>query len=548
VDIDREALVQTFLAETEEGLHAMEEALVRLEIEPGDAETIDTIFRVAHTLKGNAGSLGYAEVARFAHVMEDLLDDVRAGRTPVSSALVTLLLQAADGLKEAVPDAVGGALELEPAQQALLAQLVALAEGNAVAPAVPAAETVAPRRRREDVSSDRSRSLRVDIEKLDRMLTLSGEISVARGRLRQMLEQMEKEELVEACREADRLSLDLQELVMKARMVPVGPTFRPYVRMVRDLAAANGKLARLTLEGEDAEVDMTVVEHIRDPLTHMVRNALDHGIESPEVRKSLGKDPCGSLVLRARHQSGTIVIELSDDGAGLSRKKIAARARARGVAEADRLSDLDLYRLVFEPGFSTAETVTDLSGRGVGMDVVRRNIDALRGSVGIESEEGAGTRVVIRLPLTLAVIQAFLVGVGGETYAMPLDTVVECVDLPAAERAADARTGVIQVRGKALPYVRLRRLFGLGGRPADHESVVVVEHDERHVGLAVDELLGESQAVIKPLGRLLHGVPGLSGSTILGNGRVALILDASILLRQAEAAPSSAASAAPFQF
>jgi two-component system chemotaxis sensor kinase CheA len=227
------------------------------------------------------------------------------------------------------------------------------------------------------------------------------------------------------------------------------------------------------------------------------------------------------------------VIELADDGAGLNRKKIAARARARGVADPDRLSDQDLYRLIFEPGFTTAETVTDLSGRGVGMDVVRRNIDALRGSVGIESREGAGTRVVLRLPLTLAVIQAFLVDVAGETYVMPLETVVECVDLPAAG-PSDEATGVIDVRGRPLPYVRLRRLFGLAGRADGHESVVVVRHHDGQAGLAVDALLGESQAVIKPLGRLLHGVPGLSGSTILGNGRVALILDAPVLVRQAE--------------
>jgi two-component system chemotaxis sensor kinase CheA len=306
------------------------------------------------------------------------------------------------------------------------------------------------------------------------------------------------------------------------------------VRTVRDVAAAHGRQARLIIEGEDVEVDTTVVQHIHDPLTHMIRNALDHGIESPEVRMRKGKDPCGSVTLRAYREAGSIVIQLADDGAGLDRERILARARALGtVTDPEVLTEHELHRLVLEPGFSTAQQITDLSGRGIGLDVVRRNVERLRGSVGIESREGQGTTITLRLPLTLAIITGFAVEVANETYLIPLDTVVECLELPREECPhADGR-GVLSVRGQALPYLRLREVFALPGSPRGREHVLVVRHDGGHVGLAVDVLCGESQTVIKPLGPLFHGLPGIAGSAILGSGRVALILDVEALLRQA---------------
>jgi two-component system, chemotaxis family, sensor kinase CheA len=551
MDLDLQPVLQMFQAESEEGLSAAEQALVVLEARPDDEESLGTIFRATHTLKGNASSLGFQALTEFAHALEDILDRLRKRELRATTPLVTLLLRSIDALRQMVPDAVWGTEGMRPEHRTLLERLGrarsatagALAATDAPGPAEEAddEENVAGERRRSPGrrSGDRPHegTVRVDIERLDRMMNLTGEIAVARGRLKQLLADVPGqvgEAILEAHGEADRLSQDLQELVMKVRMVPLGPLFRQYVRTVRDVAAAHGRQARLVIEGEDVEVDTTVVQHIHDPLTHMIRNALDHGIESPEVRMKRGKDPCGSVTLRAYREAGSIVIQLADDGGGLDREKILARARALGrVTDPEGLTDHELHRLVLEPGFSTAPQITDLSGRGIGLDVVRRNVERLRGSVGIESRPGDGTTITLRLPLTLAIIAGFVVGVGSETYVIPLDTVVECLELPRGERPhADGR-GVLSVRGQALPYLRLREVFALSDSPKGREQVVVVHHDGGHVGLAVDALHGESQTVIKPLGPLFQGLPGIAGSAILGSGRVALILDVGALLRQA---------------
>jgi two-component system, chemotaxis family, sensor kinase CheA len=546
VNIDHEAILHTFLAETEEHLCRMEEALVSLETQPEDGETLQTIFRVVHTLKGNASSLGYPRVAGFAHAVEDTLQRLRDRTLPVSGDLITLLLQAVDALRQMVPDAIAGNEEVQPGFEKLLKVLGATGpiavdeeKKTAMAPTEAERRQRSWGRRKEDIQTwkERGRSLRVDIEKLDRILNLTGEIAIARGRLRQMLKERTGrvgEEVLEAHLEADPLYLELQELVMKARMVPVGPTFRQYVRTVRDMASATGKMVRIHLEGEDVEVDTRVIEQLRDPLTHMIRNAVDHGIESTQVRQGRGKDPCGRITLRACHEAGSIVIQVIDDGSGLDRERIMERAKSQGLAtEPEKLTDDELYQLVFEPGFSTAETVTDFSGRGVGMDIVRRNVDSLRGSVSIDSRQGEGTTISIRLPLTLAIIEGFGVGVGDETYVIPLEAVLECLGLPADERSNSNGHGVIYLRGRALPYLRLRKLFSLGDHAPARENIVVVQHGSGQAGVAVDVLYGACQAIIKPLGELFQGLPGIAGSTILGNGRVALILDVPSLLREA---------------
>ena len=440
-----------------------------------------------------------------------------------------MLLESIDALREMLPVAVEGNHEILPRHQEVLQRLAAGAPASLAAPTVeiPAARTdEAPR------ASEQGRTLRVAVEKLDRLMTLSGEIAIARGRLRLMLEELGAVDALEAHQDAAQLHAELQELVMQVRMVPVGPILRQYVRTARDLAAAQGKLARVVIEGEDVEVDTTIVEHLRDPLTHMIRNALFHGIEAPDVRRAKGKDPCGSIALSAWREAGSIVIELADDGAGFNRDRIVEEARRRGLADdPEKLADVELYRLVFEPGFSTAESVTEWSGRGMGMDVVRERIAALRGSIAIESWPDAGTSIKIRLPLTLAIIEGFGVGIGGETYVIPVDRVVECMELPPAERAGRREAqGILELRGEALPFVRLRSLFGEDDAPAARESVVIVRHELSRAGIVVDRLHGQSQAVIKPLGELFHGVKGLCGSTILGDGRVAFILDVPGLL------------------
>jgi two-component system chemotaxis sensor kinase CheA len=536
IEIDREALLQTFLAEAEETLVHMEQAVVALEARPGDDELLHALFRDAHTLKGAAGLVGFDAVRDLAHDLEDVLERLRRRTLAVSDGLVTLLLRSVDVLRGAVSDAAAGATA--PSEAVLgfrrrLADAAASAIEAGGAPTPSGGDGGEPSAPQQPAAT--GRSLRVDVTKLDRMLDLSGEIAIARGRLGEMLERgvATHADLLEAHRETDRLYLDLQELIMKARMVPIGPSFQQHLRTVRDIATAHGKQARLVVEGEDVEVDTAVVEYVRDPLTHMVRNALDHGIEPPAARRAAGKDPVGTLLLRAFHEAGSMVIQVIDDGAGLDRKRIGEKAVAMGLAaEAARLSDEDVARIVFEPGFSTAERVTELSGRGVGMDVVRRNVEALRGSVSIESEPGRGTSVTIRVPLTLAIIQGFKVGIGDEVYILPLDSVVECLELPAAETAAANPCGVINLRDKPLPYLRLRDHFDIPGERPGRENVVVVQHGPQSAGVVVDALHGESSTVIKPLGRMFQGIPGVAGSSILGNGRVALILDVAGLLRE----------------
>ncbi|HLG17971.1 MAG TPA: chemotaxis protein CheA [Blastocatellia bacterium] len=545
MEIDREAILQTFFIESDEHLCAMEEALIALENRPEDEELLQTVFRVAHTLKGSASCLGLQSITRFTHVLEDLLERLRNRAIPVTSKLVTLLLQTVDALRQMVPEAMAGIEEMQPPHKALLRRLakrlpaaVSKDQGSSHnSPAVELKESL--RRKQEDIqaSADHVKTLRVDIEKLDRMLTLTGEVAIARGRLRLMIERLGSrigEEIIETHLETDRLFAELQELIMKVRMVPVGPTFRRYNRTVRDVATSHGKLARLHIEGDDVEVDTRVIEHLRDPLTHTIRNALDHGLEPPDVREAKGKDPCGCVSLRAAYDSGAIVIRVTDDGAGLNRERITQRAKSLGiVTEPERMTDQDVMRLVLEPGFSTAETVTDLSGRGFGMDVVRRNIEALRGSVEIENRDGEGTTITMRLPLTLAIIDGLGVGVGSETHLIPMETVIECLELPDEERDPARLSGVIDLRGQPLPYLRLRNFFAIGGAVPQREHVVVVQHAGSKAGLVVDTLHGESQAVIKPLGKLFRGLPSILGSTILGSGRVALILDVPEILRHA---------------
>jgi len=543
VDIDFDAILRTFVAESEEHLVRIEESLIGLESDPDEQKFLEVIFRGAHTIKGNAASLGFTKVSEFAHAFEELLQRLRNRVVPVSKERITLLLRSVDALRQMLPEAIAGAEEIRSEHQALLAKLAdrkdsAVEEPRSLKPSEivdPGTPSIGRRREDSQALIERADTVRVDIQKLDHMLNLAGEIAVAHGRLRQVLETPSHHiaEALEAHGQLERLSLNLQEQIMKARMVPVGPIFRQYMRTVRDVAQANGKIARLVIYGDDVEIDLGMVEKLKDPLTHMVRNALDHGLESPEARRRAGKDPCGSITLKAFHEGASIVIQLIDDGAGLNRDHIAARARSSGMAtDPEKLSDQELFKFIFEPGFSTAEKITDLSGRGVGMDVVRRNIETLRGTVSVESRSGTGTTIIIRVPLTLAIIEGFGFGIGEETYVLPLHTVLECIELPAEERRNNVRQGVINLRGEPLPYIRLRDWFGLASPRPPRENAVVVEIDQVKSALVVDRLYGAQQTVIKPLGKRFQDLPGIAGSAILGNGRVALILDAAGLIRE----------------
>lgn len=534
MEINRQILLQSFREETEDCLNQMEQLLLALETQPGDRELSSSLFRSVHTIKGNASLLQFNALAQSLHNLEDLLDVLRNGSLALSQELANLLLQSVDALRQLTKKAVAGDEKIPGRQEQLFAKLAEIAAKSKSAAAEVKQETWASPASEapENIATSKTpaQSLRVDVGKLDRMLNLTVEFAIAQGRLRRMLEEKYEttaggRELLDTNHGLDALFLEMQELVMKVRMVPVGPTFHRLARSVRDAARQSGKLARMLVIGEDVEVDTTILEHIHDPLIHMIRNSVDHGLESPDVRRSLGKDPSGKIVLEAFHDSGYIVVRLSDDGCGLDHERIAQHARNKAIIpEGVRLTESEIHDLIFQPGFSTAEKVSELSGRGVGLDVVRGNVNALNGTIQVETRKGLGTTFTIRLPLTLAIIDGFAVRVGPETYVIPLSSVKECLELP-KESHRSAEGGVLSLRGEALPFVRLRNLFGNDENEPQRERVVVVEYQQGRAGIAVDDLLGELQAVIKPLGRLFRGMPGVSGSTILGNGRVALILD-----------------------
>lgn len=388
-------------------------------------------------------------------------------------------------------------------------------------------------------ASDDNRFIRVQADRLDAVINLLGELVIAGAGASLLARQTRQGALIEATAQIGSLVEEIRNGTLQLRMVPIGETFSRFRRVVRDTAAELGKDVTLEIVGGETELDKSVVERIADPLMHLVRNALDHGLETPEQRAEVGKPPQGKLTLSACHESGSILIRILDDGRGIQRDKVLQRAWDRGLVEPGVTPpESDILKLIFEPGFSTAEKVTNLSGRGVGMDVVRRNIEALRGSVNIFSEPGEGSRIEIRLPLTLAIIDGFLVGVGPSKFIFPLDAVVEVIENRLTETALEAGgRSIVELRGQVLPVVSLRALYALDSPEPERSSVVVIQSNGRRYGVMVDGLLGQHQTVIKPLGRMFRSLRGMSGSSILGNGEVALIFDVGSLCQLAEQPP-----------
>ncbi len=676
---------QVFFEESFEGLDIMESGL--LDMDPGavDSEQINSIFRAAHSIKGGAGTFGFAEISNFTHTMETLLDEMRDGRREITTDAVDVLLKSVDVLRDMLTAAqeggdvdqdsvdtqsaelkrvlenrapgdaaeetpadadsptgegnaaddkapligwhvvfrphahmmrtgndplrllrefhelgdtsivcdLGGAPpfhEYEPEDTVLswdihlhepvdkykvqeifdwveddcdLAIMELYADG-ANAPAVEermSAEAAPPkpaakpelklaeppperrkggdRRKKKAASASNAGSIRVDVPKIDSLINMVGELVITQSMLSMLGEDFQLDDvpkLLEGLAQLERHTRELQESVMQIRMMPISFTFSRFPRLVRDLSTKLGKQIELKMHGETTEVDKTVIEKIGDPLVHLVRNSLDHGIETPEVRRAAGKPETGTVELNAYHKGGNIVIEIKDDGKGLDGDLLFRKAVEKGLIRDDEpLTDQQKYELIFMPGFSTAEKISDVSGRGVGMDVVRKNINELGGSIEIDSELGAGTDIVIRLPLTLAILDGQVVRVGDETYIVPLVSIIESIQVrPEMINLVGGKGEAFKLRDEYLPIVRMHEVFDV---PSEHVEelteglLVIVEAEGRKCGLFVDDLLGQHQVVIKSLEENYGNVEGVSGATILGDGSVALILDITGVIR-----------------
>ncbi len=378
-------------------------------------------------------------------------------------------------------------------------------------------------------------SIRVSSEKLDRLVDLVGELVTVQARLSQTVFARKDQDLQFIAEEVERLTGELRDNTMNIRMVPIGTTFSKFKRLVRDLSHELGKEIELTTEGAETELDKTVIERLNDPMVHLIRNCIDHGIETPEIREASGKPRRGTVRLAAFHSGSNVLIKISDDGAGIDPAALRAKGMEKGFITPDAdLSEQELFQLLFVPGFSTSEKVTNVSGRGVGMDVVKKNIDALRGSIEIKSAKGTGTTIVLKLPLTLAIIEGLLVRIGEDFFVLPLSAVKECVELTREDVENAHGRNLAHVRGEIVPYIRLRERFRIDGEPPEIEQIVIAESDQRRVGFVVDGVVGEHQTVIKNLGRVYRHVEGVSGATILGDGTVALILDVLQLIQSEE--------------
>lgn len=653
--IDLAQFHQTFFEESFEGLEAMEGGLLHLDDDVAGNDTINTIFRAAHSIKGGSATFGFSEVAKFTHVLETLLDEMRANRIKPTPESVEVLLQSVDCLREMLsavkngsgldqprindlhgkleqllhttpavepgsePPTAGGAavaggwtilfrphphllksgnepvrilrelallgdlhvtadysrlpplVELEPeacylcwkleltgnvAQESIKdvfdwvmddCDLEVIPSGSAAThdgAALPGnSEKAAPAAvsERSATAPAEGASIRVNIDKVDALINMVGELVITQSMLSQVggaedFDSSHVHKLRDGLTQLERNTRELQESVMRIRMLPISFAFNRFPRMVHDLSNKLKKKIDIRMSGEQTELDKTVMEKISDPLVHLVRNSLDHGIELPEVRRAAGKPETGVLRLNAYHKGGNIVIEIIDDGAGLNKDKILKKAIERGLVKPDEaLTDDKVYELIFMPGFSTADVISDVSGRGVGMDVVRRNINSVGGKIEIESTLGTGTTIRIRLPLTLAILDGMSIAVGDQMFILPLAFIIESLQ-PVADDIREIAGGqgqVVQMRGEYLPVISLYKLFGIVTQitQAEQGILVLVEAEGRKVALLVDRLVGQHQVVLKSLESNYRKVEGVSGATILGNGQVALILDASALVR-----------------
>ena len=544
--MDTSFLLADYLDDARQHIDALDAALLDLEgaLEENaelDQERVTELLGSLHTLKGNSGMIGFVTVQQFVHQLEGAFKRIQDSPELVSADLLNSLFESATTLRTAV-ERVGDNPQPDLSQETRLLESLAerrsvdqpdrRGQGRKAAPAVP--RNGGNNRAAGNGQAAKSGILKVDFERLDQLLNLAGELVIHKTKLNQIVKNMEDlvgaeeffGDLPETAQLIEKTAAELQEAIMRVRMLPVRHAFQRFPRMVRDLAKQKGKDVELSFSGEDTEIDKTVIDAIGEPLLHLIRNSIDHGIETPDVRRSAGKPAAGTIHLSAQQESNHIVISVRDDGAGMNAARIRRKALERGLVTTDQsLSDEDLHGIVFHPGFSTAESVSETSGRGVGLDVVKKVIADFNGIIEVRSEEGIGTEFTLKMPLTLAIIPALLVEASKDIYAIPLSAVVESVKVSAAEiHHADGKE-VVQLRGSVLPLRRLSSALGLPQTEKPFHYLVVLARAEKRVGLLVDRLQGQQEVVIKALDEYLGDVQGISGATILGDGRVVLIVD-----------------------
>ncbi len=550
-------LVLDFITESAEHIESAEAALLEIETMPDDKEVLNKIFRAFHTIKGMAGFLNLAEIGSLAHSAENLLDLARKGQLVLTGGNTDVIFESIDmlkkmifGLKESVE--AGKAVAAQKHLRQLLAKLDSAAQGKDLSDSLDTPQGQENDKKLDEVlaTEDESKSrytasqanvkarihtsdekIKVSTTRLDNLVNMAGELVIAQLMVAEETgtKLASQHELNRKVAHQGKIIRELQELSMSMRMVPIAGVFQKMARLVRDLSHKAGKKINFVTAGEETELDRSIVDKIADPLVHMVRNSVDHGVESPPERAKTGKDKTGRIELRAFHQAGNIVIQIKDDGKGLDKERILEKAIANGIVQAGQeLSDEEIFKLIFHAGLSTAKKITSVSGRGVGMDVVKKNIEALRGKVDISSVRGEGTTFTIRMPLTLAIIDGQVVRVGRQRYIIPINTIVRTFKPQVNQLSSVQKRGeIVNVRGRLLPMVRLYKLFGVAPtseNPAD-SLLVVVEEDGGRCCLLVDELLAQQQVVIKNLGEGLGKVKGVSGGAIMGDGRISLILD-----------------------
>ena len=561
MNIDLEEFHAAFFEEVSEHLAGLEDGLLQLESRPQDDELIHGIFRAAHSIKGTGGALGFTEFAGFTDHVETVLDQMRQRQLSTTSERIELLLKATDALSSLIDAAKGDCAppdNLDELVESLRRQIMPEGEVSASVileessealilfdnePAAPlptvAASPAAGGEPTRAKSANQAESIRVSVAKVEELINLVGELVIANSMVQQAYadESGDAQSLQEAIAAMDLTTQQLQEQVMAVRMMPIANVFRRFPRIVRDLASTLGKNVILETSGEETELDKQVIEEVSDPLTHLIRNAVDHGLETRAQRIAAGKPAEGRIHLRAFHEGGNVVIEIADDGAGINAQRVRQKAIDRGLIAADAvMTDEETNQLIMLPGFSTAEKITDVSGRGVGMDVVKRNVEALNGSISIRSTQGKGSCFRIRLPLTMAILDGLAMRLGNDVYVLPLLSVVESLRPEPKHIVHIAERGeLVMVRGEPLPLIYTHRLFNVSGEPTNpcDGLVVIVEHQGRKYGIVVDELIGQLQVVMKSLEANYERVDGVSGATILGDGRIAMIVDIAGLVRLA---------------